>query len=222
MRVSAALKATFLMSGALLYLQGQDTPPVDPQTEVRGLPARVAPSEYQAQARAKTLTIAAEFRGRSVPTMDGRLTTNEYVVVEAGLYGDPGAKLRISAEDFSLRINGRKPALRAQRYGLVLASLKDPEWEPPEKAASKSKTRVGGGGDQQDPGAPPPEVRIPVPVQRAMAQRVQQAALPEGDRALPQGGLLFFQYRGRVQGIRTVELIYKGPGGEVTLKLQPN
>jgi hypothetical protein len=54
-----------------------------------------------------------------------------------------------------------------------------------------------------------------------MAQRVQKAVLPEGDRALPQAGLLFFSYRGKPQGIRSIELLYSGPAGKVTLPLQP-
>ena len=221
MRIFPVLRIWLLVAGIATLASAQNTPSVDPQAEAKGLPARAAATDYQAQAKAKTVTIGAEFKGHSVPTMEGPLTTDDYVVVEAGLYGPAGAEIRISAEDFSLRINGRRPTLPAQRYGMVLASLKDPEWEPPEKAASKSKTRVGGGGDQQEAGAPPPEVKIPVPVRRAMAQRVQLAALPEGDRALPQGGLLFFQYRGKAQGIRSVELIYEGPGGEATLKMRP-
>ena len=54
-----------------------------------------------------------------------------------------------------------------------------------------------------------------------MAQRVQKAALPIGDRSLPQAGLIFFQYRGKAQSIRSVELIYAGPDGKATLALQP-
>jgi hypothetical protein len=54
-----------------------------------------------------------------------------------------------------------------------------------------------------------------------MAQRVQKAALPEGDRTLPVAGLIFFQYRGKTQGIHSIELIYAGPAGKVTLALQP-
>jgi hypothetical protein len=54
-----------------------------------------------------------------------------------------------------------------------------------------------------------------------MAQRVQKASLPEGDRALPQAGLIFFQYRGKAQGIHSIELIYAGPAGKATLTLQP-
>jgi hypothetical protein len=54
-----------------------------------------------------------------------------------------------------------------------------------------------------------------------MAQRVQKATLPEGDRPLPQAGLVFFPYRGGAKGIHSVELTYDGPAGKVTLALQP-
>ena len=97
------------------------------------------------------------------------------------------------------------------------------EGAPPAPAGSKSKTILSGGGqsEQGDSNAPPEPVKIPIPVQRAMAQRVQRAALPEGDRTLPQAGLVFFQYRGKTQGIRSIELIYTGPTGNTTLTLQP-
>jgi hypothetical protein len=62
---------------------------------------------------------------------------------------------------------------------------------------------------------------VPVPLQRAMAQRVQRASLPEGERNLPQAGLLFFQYRGKTKNLQSLELIYDGPAGKATLKLQP-
>jgi hypothetical protein len=54
-----------------------------------------------------------------------------------------------------------------------------------------------------------------------MAQRTQKAALPLGDRALPQAGLIFFQYRGKAKSIQSVELIYSGSAGKATLKLLP-
>jgi hypothetical protein len=54
-----------------------------------------------------------------------------------------------------------------------------------------------------------------------MEQHVQKVAMLEGDRALPQAGLLFFEYRGKTQGIRSLELIYSGAAGTTTLALQP-
>lgn len=189
--------------------------------EIRGLPPRATPADYQAHAQAGSMTIAAEFVGHFVPTLQGNLTTEDYVVVETGMFGPPEAPIKVFLGDFSLRINGKKTALPAQPYGMVIKSLKDPDWEPPaasESSTSKTKVNTGGGGSKDKD--PPPPVRIPVEVQRAMQQRIQKASLPEGDRTVPVAGLIFFQY-GRAQGIRSIELIYNGSAGSVTLELRP-
>ncbi|MGB7721581.1 MAG: hypothetical protein WBL65_16875 [Bryobacteraceae bacterium] len=224
MRLSAPLTIGVLSTAICLYGQGQDTPAIGAPIESKGLPPRATPADYQAQTKAGTVTVAAEFAGHSVPTAQGPLTTEDFVVVEMGLFGAPDARMKISADDFSLRINEKKAALPTRPFGMVLSSVKDPEWQPPEQEAkSKSKTGLssGGNGDQADPNAPPPPVKIPIEVQRAMAQRVQKATLPEGDRTLPVAGLIYFQYRGKTQGIHSVELIYDGPAGKATLALQP-
>ena len=223
MRLSAPLTIGVLIAAICLYGQGQDTPAKGAPIESKGLPPRATPADYQAQTKAGTVTIAAEFAGHSVPTAQGPLTTEDFVVVEMALFGAPDARMKIAADDFSLRINGKKAALPTRPFGMVLSSVKDPEWQPPEEAKSKSKTGLssGGNGDQADSNAPPPPVKIPIEVQRAMAQRVQKATLPEGDRTLPQAGLIYFQYRGGAKGIHSVELIYDGPAGKATLALQP-
>ncbi len=215
MRLSTALRIAVLIAAIGLCVHGQNAP-----IEAKGLPPRAAPSDYPAQAQAGTLTIAAEFKGHWVPTLEGTLSTEDYVVIETGLFGSPGARIKLSLDDFALRINGKKTPLPSQPYGLGVRSLKDPEWAPPETAAPKSKTSVGGGGQSEDSGPPEP-VKIPIAVQRAMAQRVQKASLLQGDRGLPQAGLLFFQYRGKTENLDSIELIYTGPDGKATLKLQP-
>jgi hypothetical protein len=116
----------------------------------------------------------------------------------------------------------------------VLGNVKDPEWVPPEpviskehpnlvdseeaKAAKPSSSGLGAGGAGADKD-PPPIVKVPLAVQRALNQRVQKAALPEGERALPVAGLVFFQYYGKVEKIHTIELIYTGAAGKATLTL---
>ena len=161
--------------------------------------------------------IGAEFAGHSIPDPQSALTTADYVVVEVALFGPPDAHVKLSYEDFSVRLNGKKTLLPAQGFSAVFKSLKDPEWEPAVKSEPKSKTNVNGGG-QGEAGAPPPVVHIPIEVERAMQQRVQKAALPEGDRALPAAGLIFFEHGGKTNSI---ELIYSGPAGKATLALQP-
>ena len=195
-----------------LYAQTQST-------EIKGMPPRSNPADYQAHAQAGAVTIAAEFMGHSIPRPEGPLATEDYVVIETGLFGPPDARLKLSVEDFALRINDKKTPLTSQPYGFILSSVKDPEWAPPAPPGQKSKTSFGSGG--RDANAPPPVVHVPIELQRAMAQYVQKAALPEGDRALPEAGLIFFPYRGKPQSIHSIELIYSGPAGRVTLTLQP-
>jgi hypothetical protein len=209
-----------LMAAICFCLQGQETPG-NPPVEVKGLAPRAAPGDYQGQAQAGAVTIAADFKGHSLPTPQGTLSAEEFVVVETAFFGAPGARLALSAGDFSLRINGKKTPLPEQPYAVVMGEVKDPEWEPPEAdKQQKSKTNLNTGGEKPE-GDKPAKVEVPFPIRRALAQRVQKAALPEGDRALPQAGLIFFQYRGKEQSIHSVELIYAGPAGKATITLQP-
>lgn len=216
MRLSAL--RTVIAITILGCVQAQNPPAKDAAAaETRGLPPRVAPTDYQFQGKAGDVTIAAEFDSHSVPTAQGTFSTEDYVVVEAALFGPPEARTKLSIEDFSLRINEKK-TLPSQPFGLVFHSLKDPEWEPP-SSESKSKTSVGTGGGRND--SPPPPPKMPIELRRAMEQKVQKAAIPEGDRALPQAGLLFFEHRGKTEHLKSIELIYTGPAGKATLTLQP-
>jgi hypothetical protein len=205
-----------------LTVRGQEAQSKDAAADLKGLPPRAAPSDYQAQGKAGTVTIAAEFKAHSVPTMEGILTTEDFVVVEAGFYGAPDAKLTLSPDDFSLRINGKKMPSPSQPYGVVIRTVKDPDWAPPTPPESKgSKTKLNTGGGDSNKDDPPPIVHIPIEVQRAMAQRVQKASMPLGDRPLPQAGLLYFEYGSNSKNIKSLELIYNGAAGKATLTLQP-
>ena len=208
-----------------LCAQGQTAPGKEtPGNESKGMPPRATAAEYQAQAKAGAVTIAAEFTGHAIGTAQGTLTTEDYVVVEVGFFGGEGSRTKLAIDEFSLRVNGKKAGLPGQPYGVVLSSLKDPEGEPPAEKKSKGGMTGGGGGGgggQGESNEPPTPPKMPFPVRRAMEQRVQKATLPEGDRALPVAGLIFFQYRGKTQGIKSLELLYEGPAGKATLKLQP-
>ncbi|HLK49244.1 MAG TPA: hypothetical protein VKT49_13975 [Bryobacteraceae bacterium] len=190
--------------------------------EPQGLPPRSAPSDYPAQAKVGAITLAAEFAGHGVPTADGPLSSDSYVVVEVAFFGPAGTRLPISFNDFSLRINGKKNATPGEPYERVGTSVKDPEWTPPEKPEKGGGGLLsggGGGGGGNDTSKEPP--RPPAELRRAWAQRVRKAALADGDRLLPQDGLLYFPYGGNLKNIRSLELIYAGAAGKATLPLHP-
>src|SRR5579884_3516599 len=157
-----------------------------------GVPPRAAPEDYQAHTKVGNLTLVGEFVAHSVPTPDGVFESEDYVVVEVGLFGPPEARGKLAYQDFTLRINGKRAPTPAEPFEVVLRSLKDPEWSPPEPPAkSKSSLSTGGGGGDNMPPAP---VHMPFELKRAMEVKVQKAALPEGERPLPEAGLIFFPY----------------------------
>ena len=205
--------------------QEQTTPAItsDAQaSETRGMPARATPGDYQAHGPSGPLTIGAEFMQHSVPTPKGLLATEDYVVVEAGVFGPPGSRTTLNPADFTLRINGKKN-LQSEPYVTVFKSLKDPEWEPDIPVDKASKTSIGSSGTgKAGAGNDPPVVpKPPFKLQREWNLRMQKEAFPEGDRNLPQAGLLFFRYAGKASGIHSIELMYAGPSGKATLALQP-
>jgi hypothetical protein len=212
----------FTLAAALFGQEPQSPAPRGPEPS-KGVPPRATPGDYQAHAQAGTVTIAAEYTAHSISDPQSVLSTEDYVVVEVGLYGAPDARLRLNYMDFSMRINGKKALLPAQPYALVFKSLKDPEYEAPEAAAAKEAKKgqtsmtTGGTTSNAPPDSLPPIIHIPIAVTRGWEQRVQRASLPEGERPLPQAGLIFFEHRGKTTSI---ELIYNGPAGKVTIPLQ--
>jgi hypothetical protein len=231
MRFFPIVKMAVPLAVVCLCVQGQTppspNPPVkDPATEIKGMPPRPTPADYPDQAEAGKVTIAAEFQGHGVPTLQGNLTTEDYVAVETAFFGPPGTRIKLAFDNFELRINGKK-ALPSQPYGVVLGNVKDPEWVPPEPVkttkahanlSTSDEPEPAPKGEAKEPAFPP---RIPIEVQRALNLRVQKAALPEGDRALPVAGLVFFWYSGKIEKIRTIELIYTGAAGKAILTLEP-
>jgi hypothetical protein len=192
----------------------------------KGLPPRATPGEYLSHAQAGNYTIAAEFDRHDVPTAETTLTTEDYICFEVAIFGPPGSHLTVSSSDFSLRINGKKTPLPAEQFAMVFTNLRDPTYEAPElKEAKENKSSGlnagGGGGGQSDLGATPPPIHIPPEMERAMQLKVQNAALPEGERTLPVSGLIFFKYGGMPKGIHSVELLYAGAAGKATITLQP-
>jgi len=223
MRLSPRLKIGALTAAMCFCLQGQDAPSKPLQIEGKGMPPRLSATDYQAQGQAGAVTIAAEFNGHDVPTLEGNLEAEEYVAIETAFFGPPGARATISASDFSLSVNGKK-AQHIEAFGVVGAAARDPLWEPPETVKTKKPATLldeEEAAQKTDPNNPPKPVKPPVPVQRGWAQRIQRVALPEGDRPLPQAGLIFFFFHGRTKGISSLDLIYSGPAGKATIALHP-
>jgi hypothetical protein len=218
MRFSSAMKRALLSAFAFTALSVAAQDSGNQSVESKGLPPRATPGDYQAQGKAGSLTIAAEFVGHSVPTPEAIYTSDDYVVVEIGLFGPSPAS--IAPANFSLRINGTKKTLAAQPYEMAFKTMMDPEWQPP-KQEEKPKTSFGGGGQGGQDSGPPPPVHMPMEIRRPMEQRVTRAAMLEGELPLPRAGLVFFEFHSKAKNIRSVDLIYSGAAGNATIVLHP-
>lgn len=225
---AAALCAFALLQCASAQEIKSIGPPEKPEAS-KGLPPRPTPADYQAHTQAGMVTIAAEFDAHGIPDPNEILSTDNFVVVEVALFGPAGMKLPLNFQDFSIRLNGKKP-LPAQPYEFVFKSLRTPEYEPPTQHMlddANKKTSINTGSNGQSPISKtditeptlPPIVHIPLEVQRGWQQKIHMASLPEGERPLPQAGLLFFQHDGK--NFNSVELLYNGPAGKAKLELHP-
>lgn len=77
------------------------------------------------------------------------MTSEDYVCIEVAFYGPDRAKVKLATDDFSIRINGKKQASPSAPFGMMMRSLKDPEWQPEVAEGPKSKgggISTGGGG----------------------------------------------------------------------------
>ena len=186
--------------------------------------ARASASDYQGHAAGGGgVTIAADFTGHSVPTPLASYNDEDYVAVEVALFGAPGAHLKLSRQDFSLRINGKK-AIPSAIYLAMYRSIKDPNYVSEADIADKKRIKEEGGvpivgedSSDRNPHWHP----IPFNIEHQMEVRIEKAALPEGDRALPAAGLVYFPYDGRENRISSVELIYDGTAGRLIVPLHP-
>lgn len=223
MRISSPRSSAIArIVSTLAMAQFLSAQPSEPAKAQPGLPARATPTDYQIQAKVGHTAIGAEFTGHGIPNAQQPLNSEDYVAVEVGLFGPADARLTIGPTDFSLRINGKKDLLASQPWGLVAKGVKDLEWVSPDAVPgeAKSKGSVNGGGGQGGSTLPPPPPKVPIDVLRGWQLAVKNAALAQGDRALPQAGLIYFPYRGKVASIRSLELVYEGPAGTASFTLQ--
>jgi hypothetical protein len=206
----------------------------------QGTKPKEAPGDYPAHiALDNGITLAAEYMVHSIPTPTGTLVADDYLIIDVAFFGPPKTKLDLNASQFVLRINNQKVALRSDPPSGAATSIKYADMSQRPSVTGSAGAGVGDGGvvwgpantprfpgdpsvghplpnpvpDQTDPNVPRQEAETPIEV------RIQRTALEEGARVLPKSGLIFFPHHGRTKSIKSLELIYEGPAGKVTLKL---
>lgn len=180
-------------------------------------------TEFPVQAKVANAEIGAEFMVRLISYGPESFVTDNYLIVEVAIYPAAGQPVDVKAHHFTLRVSGKKEALLAQPLGMVIASLKYPDWERPPTSVSAGSGDAGvstGGPDpvERFPGDPRarrfPAPRTPMPTDGKPAEArlsaadvVNRSALPEGPRKTPVSGYLFFPWKGNPVKLKSVELV---------------
>lgn len=191
--------------------------------------------DYPVHGQFQKFEVGAEYLVHNIPAEKGEYWAKEYLVVEVAIFPGSGEHLRISSNEFNLRVNGRK-ILDTVSPGAVAAALKYPDWE--QRANLSAAVGIGDGAVVV--GAPPsvgrfpgdprgiPDARAPQPrsteetygVAPAQSLPIEQAianvALPEGLVTKPVKGCLFFRFEGKLKSVRSLELVYTGESGSQT------
>jgi hypothetical protein len=197
--------------------------------QAQGTPPKTKASDYPAHVQLGTVTLAAEYLVHSLPTPKGTLIAPDYLIVEVAFFGPSFSRLKMSPDNFTLRLNGKGQALSTEPPGMVAGSIKFPGARPHLETSGS----VGAGDGTVSVGPRPPPSRFPgdgndraptlknVEEESSIDYRVQNATLPEGEHSLPRSGLLYFFYRGKIKNIHSLDLYYEGAMGKSTMRLLP-
>jgi len=205
----------------------------------QGTKPKASAAEYPVHADLKGITIAAENLGHSVTSDYGAYFTSQYLVIEVAVFSSDKKPLSFSAGNFSLRVNGKQTPLLAQSPGLVSGSIKYDDWRDNPRvigSGGMGDTGVTMGGPRQtsrfpgDPNGqsrvpPPPSVdtnnpNVPQKQDLPVEETVQRSSLPEGTTLhAPFSGFLYFPVKGKLNKLKSIELLYQGDYGEADLRL---
>jgi len=178
-------------------------------------------SDYPISLSTTRADVGAEFLIHTIPSHNGYYLAKHFLVVDIGMFPKAGIRLKVSTNQFALRLNGASLPLLAQSPGTVAASLKYPDWGMP------SGLSVGGsagpvvlstdpnpvGRFPNDPNAP----NAPAPPENdenGPDYQLSLVALPDVSSDRPVRGCVFFQTDIRSKKIKSVVLEWTGPEGE--------
>jgi hypothetical protein len=201
-----------------------------------GTTPKASAQDYPVYAKLEKLSLGAEYLIHSFSSGREMFIAKDYLVVEVALYPAGGEILQVSSSQFGLRVNGRKDALAPRAPEVVAHSLKYPDRDNGLHPVAALGPVIFGqpAPAERFPGDPNARTAPPLPrapddnpsgldkEPRVKAEELAvQAALTDGEHHGPTSGFLYFPYRGKAGRIRSLDLVFAGPGGSTALPLLP-
>jgi hypothetical protein len=188
----------------------------------QGSEPKPKPEDYEIHGRAGSLDIGADYMVHTYSGEGQTCIAEDYLTVEVAVYPPKGVKLRIDPFDFTLRINGKRPAISPQSPQTAAAGLSNPQWNPTgpriEGIAGLGNIGVILGGPPgmgrpapRTPRAPEPEDRSGLGKKESLSapELLVRVALPSGVYNGPVSGFLYFPFKGKIKSIGSLELLYQ-------------
>jgi len=166
--------------------------------------------------------VTAEFWGRTVPVKNDQgemkaVASEHHLVVEITVKTDKAHPVKLSHQQFRLRVNGAKLAIPPDPAGMAASAIYFPDWagrqgleaqagpviigRPRPTARFPGDPSAQGNPDAQDQG-------------KTLADAMTAASLGEGELYSMRTGLLYFPWRGRVAKLKSLELVWAPADGE--------
>ena len=194
-------------------------------------------ADYPFHATAGKIAIGADYLVHSIPAGDQTFVAKDYLVVEVAVFPAFADPVTVDGSTFTLRLNGAKYPLSPVAPGMVVASLKYPDWE--RHPSAEASAGIGNGSvifgrspsvgrfpddpTQSRPLPRPPGIDEQNGVEHSEPESVEEVitrtALVEGPTDRPVSGFLYFPYKGKIKSLKSVELIFQIKNTSVSLKL---
>ena len=219
---------SFALGILFIAAMGQATDP--------GVPPRGSSADYAVHAEADTATIAAEIvPAKRVEKIFSPEIARQYVVIEVAIFPANGLSFEVHNSDFALRTGPH--TTRADRpmdvapweetrrgihspvdvtvdAGVIYQRSDDPVYGRRQGVGTYSGVGVNTPG--QDPPPPPPDPRLDP---RALADKAQRFALPEGVVKSATAGYVYFPRYEKKKKTDSIELKYARDDVEVNLTI---
>jgi len=201
-------------------------PAARPTVYTQGTQPKASASEYPTQGRLGGVDMGADYMVHSFGNGEQMYIAENFLIVEVAFFPPKGESVLVESSMFSLRVNGKKELLLPAAPTMAASVMRQPQWQ-------SQRGVMGGidmGGIGVGTGYPPPGStgqggpgqRLPAPprapdpdypetskkeVERAEDVLIRTALL-DGPSKQPVSGFLYFPYKGKASGVKSVELLY--------------
>jgi len=216
----------FLAAAGAACAQYSPIPAAKATVYTEGTKPKASASEYPTQGRFGNVEMGADYMVHSFGTGEQMFIAENFLIVEVAFFPPKGESVLVETGMFSLRVNGKKELLLPATPSMAASVMRQPQWQSQRGVMGgidmggigvgtgyPPPGSTGPGGPQQrlpaPPRAPDPDYPETTKKETERAEDVLiRTALFDGPAKKPVSGFLYFPYKGKASGVKSLELLY--------------